>query len=105
MSISTQKLVRFTRSFLLSMLFLQIFTISHAQMDCGLFLDLVQQPSSCYASDGILQIRATGQTGNPCQRRIFVLRENQVLANTLGSVTLSGLPSGDYLIIADSDCG
>jgi hypothetical protein len=105
MSVSTQKLNVFFRFFILTFLSLSFSGLLHAQFDCSMIIDPVSHPSSCYASDGAIQVQAFGQSGSPCNRRIFIFRESQVLANALNSVTLTGLPSGEYLVVADNDCG
>ncbi|MBK9256010.1 MAG: hypothetical protein IPM42_11015 [Saprospiraceae bacterium] len=75
------------------------------QLDCSLLFNQIIQPSSCYVSDGVLNITATDQPGNPCNRTIYVTRANFVVAQGTGQLTVSGLPSGEYLIIAENECG
>ncbi|MFZ1704925.1 MAG: hypothetical protein WAT79_11310, partial [Saprospiraceae bacterium] len=87
------------------MLFLCTTISSKAQSACDLFINAVVNPSSCHATNGSFVVHATGQSGNPCQRRIEVFNGASLIASGLEEISVQNLPSGDYEIIAYDDCG
>jgi hypothetical protein len=68
---------------------------------CSLILTDSANPSSCYASDGYFSLEAMN---NGCNRFIRVYKNNVLIAQGTGMLTVTGLNAGDYEVIAAKDC-
>lgn len=86
-------------SYLIILLMLGI-TSLHAQ--CILNVSDLNNPSSCYATDGSFQV--TSVNGG-CNRLISVYKNSVLLAQGSGTINISGQGAGDFEIVSPATCG
>ncbi|MBK9581733.1 MAG: hypothetical protein IPO48_07500 [Saprospiraceae bacterium] len=86
-------------SYLIILLMLGI-TSLHAQ--CILNVSDLNNPSSCYATDGSFQV--TSVNGG-CNRLISVYKNSVLLAQGSGTINISGQGAGDFEVVSPATCG
>nr|HPQ21972.1 hypothetical protein [Saprospiraceae bacterium] len=76
-----------------------------SQSNCKLHIENSSPPSTCYASDGFIEISSSGNILG-CNRTVSVFdSNNQLVGSGAGNFTVSGLDSDLYSVIALNECG
>jgi hypothetical protein len=69
---------------------------------CQIVVSNLQNPSSCYAIDGSFNVISVN---NSCNREIRVYKNNILISQGSGTLTVAGQGSGLFEIVSPPDCG
>jgi hypothetical protein len=90
-----------SRFFLNLIVIILSFAFSELSAQCNLTLTDYANPTSCYATDGYFTVESVN---NGCNRFVRVYKNNVLIAQGNGLLTVQGLAAGDYEVIAANDC-
>lgn len=84
------------------LLILMTFSTFSAESQCIIGISNLSNPSSCYASDGSFRITAVN---GACGRTIRVYKNNLLLAQGTGNLTVSNQVAATFEVVAEPECG
>ncbi|MBK8670922.1 MAG: hypothetical protein IPN89_16330 [Saprospiraceae bacterium] len=86
----------------LSIFIVLLLNYNSAAGQCNLNISNTTNPSSCNASNGSFVISAFN---GACPRKISVYKNNVIINQGYGNLSVTGQTSGNFDVVADPDCG
>jgi len=86
----------------LSIFIVLLLNYNSAAGQCNLNISNTTNPSSCNASNGSFVISAFN---GACPRKIRVYKNNVIINQGYGNLSVTGQTSGNFDVVADPDCG